>query len=268
MDTKVDQKQQWKTIWPVKILKLIAVIQILLTLAIIGLEAGSVAIHPFLATIYGGFFCSIFFILAWISIFTVSKSKISSIQTIISIRLACCNQDSLACAIHTLVQNLLSIGAAIVVIYYDNLFINNPYTCILTFTTNCSSSSVIDSISSGLTSYSTKQTLNKVQIGCASGMMLTNVIYVIIFVVVTIRVCVALEPKNTEKNANSVGPPMGQPFATPHAQPVNPVAQVAQPVNSPVVGPQGYPLALHPPGLQLPSYVAQCPYCYGLMRVG
>lgn len=68
-----DQKEKWKSIWPSRILKLIAVIQIILTVAIIGLEAGSVAIHPFYATVYAGFYCSVFFTLAWISMFLVSK---------------------------------------------------------------------------------------------------------------------------------------------------------------------------------------------------
>lgn len=81
--TVPDQKQTWKSIWPIKILKLIAAIQIIATLGTLGTEAGSVAIHPFLATVYSGFYCSIFFTLAWVSIFTVSKSSSIDNKTIV-----------------------------------------------------------------------------------------------------------------------------------------------------------------------------------------
>lgn len=74
-------KEKWKSIWPSRILKLIAVIQIILTVAILALEAGSVGIHPFLATVYAGFYCSLFFTAAWISIFTVSKCSRIICQT-------------------------------------------------------------------------------------------------------------------------------------------------------------------------------------------
>ena len=182
-----------------------------------------------------------------------------------SILLACCNRDSLACAIHTLIQNLLSLGAAIVVIYYDTVFIAYPYICLLTFTSNCYSSGGIDSIISGATSYSTKTLLNKVQIGCAAGMLTTNVVYVIIFVVVTVRVsCFGGGGGANGPVSASVGPPVQQDFGLP-AQPAAAAAYQQPALKSPM---PAYPMALHPAGLQLPTYIAQCPHCYGLMRVG
>ena len=47
------------------------------------------------------------------------------------------NRYSLGCAIHVLVENILSIIAANVLLYFDNLFLNNPFTCLYGSTSNC-----------------------------------------------------------------------------------------------------------------------------------
>jgi hypothetical protein len=52
---------------------LIAVLQMLLNGAIVGLEGGSVAYNPTIDIIYAGFWCSVSFALAWISMFAFRK---------------------------------------------------------------------------------------------------------------------------------------------------------------------------------------------------
>jgi hypothetical protein len=104
--------------------------------------------------------------------------------------LACCNRHSLGCATHVLVENILSIVAAAVLLYFDNLFLNNPYTCLYGSTTNCNQYSTYYSYSSGIynpTYYTIKLACIKAQLACASVMLATNVIYIIIFIVIAIK---------------------------------------------------------------------------------
>lgn len=165
-------------------------------------------------------------------------------------------------------MNVLSIGAAIVVIYYDSQFIQSPSLCLLQITANCVSSYSIGTFINS-TSYGTKDTLIKVQLGCAAGMLLTNLIYVIIFIVVTIRVC--WKPADPDKpvpapfvTAPFVAPPRSAPKTS-----ATPIPAPIPPQTNPNLPPSSYPLVIPPPqGLHLPTYIAQCPYCYGLMRVG
>jgi hypothetical protein len=52
---------------------IIGVLQMLLTGTIIGLEGGSVAYNPQIDIIYAGFWCSISFFFAWVSMFAFRK---------------------------------------------------------------------------------------------------------------------------------------------------------------------------------------------------
>ena len=73
MKDLTEKQQRWKSVWPVRIIALIATLQLILTLGILGLEVGSVIIDVDQGTAYAGFYCSVFFIMTWISMFTVGK---------------------------------------------------------------------------------------------------------------------------------------------------------------------------------------------------
>lgn len=60
----VDFEQQWREKFPLTLAKLFAFYQFLCTFAIIGCEIGSILIDQFNATIYIGFWSSIFFLIA------------------------------------------------------------------------------------------------------------------------------------------------------------------------------------------------------------
>ncbi len=102
--------------------------------------------------------------------------------------LACCNRYSVGCATHALVENILSIIAASVLLYLDNLFLNNPYKCLYGSILDCSSFSY-DSVGSifSETGYKVKMACIKAQLACAAVMLVTNVVYIVIFVVVAIK---------------------------------------------------------------------------------
>jgi hypothetical protein len=64
---KIDLEQKWSEKFPSTLVGLFAFYQCLCTIAIIGCEIGSVLIDLFNATIYVGFWASLFLIIAWIS---------------------------------------------------------------------------------------------------------------------------------------------------------------------------------------------------------
>jgi hypothetical protein len=62
------EQQRWKQTFPVTISGIIAFLQFVITVVIIGCEVGSVLIDIVTATIYVGFWAGLFFIVAWISL--------------------------------------------------------------------------------------------------------------------------------------------------------------------------------------------------------
>jgi hypothetical protein len=58
---------------PIPIPIFIAIFQMILYLAIVGLEAASVYYDPGRGTIYAGFWCSIFFFITWVAMFFYGK---------------------------------------------------------------------------------------------------------------------------------------------------------------------------------------------------
>ena len=62
-----------KRVWPTWLIALLAVIQLLLTCFIVGLEITSLVFDLWHSMSFAGFYCSIFFLITWISMFTVSK---------------------------------------------------------------------------------------------------------------------------------------------------------------------------------------------------
>jgi hypothetical protein len=55
------KQQRWKKLWPSGFIALVAVIQLILTFVIIGLEATSLVFDFYHSMIFAGFFCSLFF---------------------------------------------------------------------------------------------------------------------------------------------------------------------------------------------------------------
>ena len=67
------EQQRWRSVWPYGLIGFLGLIQFLLTFSIIGLEITSLIFDAFHSMIFAGFYCSFFFMITWISMFTVSK---------------------------------------------------------------------------------------------------------------------------------------------------------------------------------------------------
>ena len=65
--TEFSSKQQWKQKYPLTLSGILAFVQILLTIVIIGCEIGSMLIDVVTATVYVGIWAGLFFINASIS---------------------------------------------------------------------------------------------------------------------------------------------------------------------------------------------------------
>ena len=70
----VPPKQEWKQKFPAILSGILSFFQCILTLAIIGCEVGSILIDIVTATIYVGFWASLFFMIAWISLASTCMS--------------------------------------------------------------------------------------------------------------------------------------------------------------------------------------------------
>lgn len=71
-----DKEIRWRSRFSTGIPVLLGFLQILLTMAIMGLEIASVIISPILGTLYVGFWTSAIFILSWISMLGLGYFKI------------------------------------------------------------------------------------------------------------------------------------------------------------------------------------------------
>jgi hypothetical protein len=63
----IPPQQQWQKKFPSIISGILSFVQFVITIVIIGCEVGSVLIDMVTATIYVGFWASLFFMVAWIS---------------------------------------------------------------------------------------------------------------------------------------------------------------------------------------------------------
>jgi uncharacterized membrane protein len=68
IQTIVPPQQPWKKKFPAVISGILSFLQFGITIVIIGCEVGSILIDIFTATIYVGFWASLFFMVAWISL--------------------------------------------------------------------------------------------------------------------------------------------------------------------------------------------------------
>jgi len=66
--TIIPPQQVWQPKFPTAITGLLSLVQFFITVVIIGCEVGSILIDIVTATIYVGFWASLFFIVAWISL--------------------------------------------------------------------------------------------------------------------------------------------------------------------------------------------------------
>jgi len=73
MNNLTPKQQRWRKLWPAGFIALLATIQLLLIFAIIGLETTSLLSDLYHAMSFAGFYCSLFFMITWISMFAVSK---------------------------------------------------------------------------------------------------------------------------------------------------------------------------------------------------
>jgi amino acid permease len=71
---KQHRSQQWQKFLPIPFVAIIAIIQMLLTFIIIGLEVWSVLINRKYSFFFIGFITSIFFTITWISTFILGKN--------------------------------------------------------------------------------------------------------------------------------------------------------------------------------------------------
>ncbi|CAF2114602.1 unnamed protein product [Rotaria magnacalcarata] len=107
--------QSWKHYWPGGIVTFIAVLQLFVSFAVVGLHVIIVIIGlvslciVYMSWYVMGFICWGFFITSWISIFCVN----------------CCNRSSVACATYGMITNVLAFIFAAVLISFDNKIIND-----------------------------------------------------------------------------------------------------------------------------------------------
>jgi hypothetical protein len=164
---------------------------------------------------------------------------------------ACCNRHSFDCATHVLVENILSIIAASVLLYFDNLFLNNPYTCLYGSFDNCYQYSSSYSYYNGIydpNNYTVKLACIKAQLACAAVMLVTNVIYIIIFILVAIK---------TRNESNEIGI---LPYGTaPYYINTQPVANQMQPLTTVSAIPQQQP--------STGQRIVECHNCHTLIQI-
>lgn len=65
--SEYEREVAWRSKFSIVIPILIGLLQLILTLAIVGLEIASLVITPIQGTLYAGFWLSIFFTLSWIA---------------------------------------------------------------------------------------------------------------------------------------------------------------------------------------------------------
>jgi hypothetical protein len=105
--------------------------------------------------------------------------------------LACCCPTTLCCTTHAVVENVLSIIAASVLLYFNALFLNDPYKCLFDFF-QCSYEAKTYPYPSydSTAAYPVKMICFKAELACAAVMLVTNVVYVLIFMVVAVKTCI------------------------------------------------------------------------------
>ncbi|CAF3555111.1 unnamed protein product [Rotaria socialis] len=165
--------QSWKHYWPGRIVSLIAVVQLLVSFAVVGLHIAIVTIGlvslcaVFMSWYVIGFICWGVSMTCWISMFCVS----------------CCNRSSVPCATYVMITNVLTFIFAAVLISFDNNFINgllppNSVTISLDCITSYQNTGNMSSIFLGIT---------KGQLAGAVIMLVLSLLFIAIYIYVYIR---------------------------------------------------------------------------------
>jgi len=171
----------------------LGVVQLVLTVVIIGLEVRSAIIDLGHGTIWVGFWAGLVFI-----------------KTLLMMLFITCCCRGRCCATYVLIWNILSGLLACVIIYFDQIFINNLCKCYLgdhlccavrsveSFRTNYTAifEDCANAVQQGTISTRTcpsvpydKLKLIQAQLGCAVGMLITCAIYVVIYVFACFGIC-------------------------------------------------------------------------------
>ncbi|CAF2123816.1 unnamed protein product [Rotaria magnacalcarata] len=109
------KQQNFNDRFPLSVVAILAVIQMLTTFSIIGLEIGHIVYNVRLTNLFVGFWASLPFTILWISTFA---------------NVCCCRRRS--CATHTLVENCISFIFAFILIGINAAFLRRPDACFFT----------------------------------------------------------------------------------------------------------------------------------------
>ena len=215
------KETEWGQRWPRCGVVLLATLQLLLMIVIVGLESTSAAFDVNHSMSFAGLYCPIFFMITWVSMYSVSEyycciHLLESLSLPLSLSACCCccrYRATPCCSTHAVVENVLSIIAASVLLYFNNLFLSNPFTCLFGFsgcvTTSYSSSYDDSPYSYGInnpTNYAVKLACIKAELACAAVMLVSNVVYVLIFIVVAVKTR-NLSNQNLESQYGVTSPP-------------------------------------------------------------
>ncbi|CAF1460994.1 unnamed protein product [Rotaria sp. Silwood1] len=212
------QRQLWQETWPRGLMAFIATCQMLLTFTILGIETWSMGLSIRYSFLFIGYSASFFFTITWISTYTV----------------ACCNRGSQGCATHALVENILSIIASCVLLYYDTRFLHYPLGCFWEY--GMCNSSYWSWTWSAFLGYSVLNIMHfkliaiKIQLTCAALMLALGVLFFLSYLYVIVKV---------RQNSNGINP--------------QPVIEL-KPQQGPFQPPPNIILGGQPPSYSVPSY--------------
>ncbi|UJR33172.1 hypothetical protein I4U23_020628 [Adineta vaga] len=170
----------WKTKFPTIFSSIICFLQYGITFIIIGCEIGSVLIDMVTATIYVGFWASIFFISACIS------QGVSS---------CCCRGRP--CATFALINQCIALVFATCVIGFDAYFISYPTTCFFPSDVCSSSSNTRGVFFSTTNFYNVKIPLIKGQLAAGAVMFVLCLICIAIYIFTAMQVYRVSKPSTT-----------------------------------------------------------------------
>ncbi|CAF0972704.1 unnamed protein product [Adineta ricciae] len=168
------REQQFNDRFPLSVVAILAIIQMLATFGIIGLEVGHVIIDVRLTNLFAGFWASVPFTILWISMFAT---------------VCCCRRRS--CATHALIHNCISFLFASALIGINIAFIRHPHECFFTgglcrsfgFTwynsVSCAFGSGLDKCTDA------RMIFIKVQLACGAVMAATCFAYIIAYFIVS-----------------------------------------------------------------------------------
>ena len=125
--------------------------------------------------------------------------------------LVCCNRGSQGCAIHALVENILSIIASCILLGYDAKFINQPYTCLWPAYA-CGDGNWLDTLGIlwsvfNTDTMKTKLVVLKLQLTCAVLMLFVSLLFVAIYIYTTLKVRKETVMVQPQTNIQLVPPP-------------------------------------------------------------